>query len=158
MGINNIIAGLLKHLEDSKNDLSTKEMKANEDYAKFMIALEKENAELTALIAHLKLEKTKETLEEFRGLLKAAEENLQRLINMCEEKKAYHERENKRRVTEKGDCAGAIKIFNEVLGTDEELKALLNNTADLKSSKVIKNAPRYNTEIDHNEAADIKVV
>merc|ERR1712222_229880 len=91
--INNIIAGLLKHLEDSKNDLSTKEMKANEDYAKFMIALEKENAELTALIAHLKeenaalqaqLEKTKETLEEFRGLLKAAEENLQRLINMCE--------------------------------------------------------------------------
>merc|ERR1712032_254984 len=165
--IDNIIAGLLKHLEDSKNDLSTKEMKANEDYAKFMIALEKENAELTALIAHLKeenaalqaqLEKTKETLEEFRGLLKAAEENLQRLINMCEEKKAYHERENKRRVTEKGDCAGAIKIFNEVLGTDEELKALLNNTADLKSSKVIKNAPRYNTEIDHNEAADIKVV
>merc|ERR1712032_1081904 len=45
--IDNIIAGLLKHLEDSKNDLSTKEMKANEDYAKFMIALEKENAELT---------------------------------------------------------------------------------------------------------------
>merc|ERR1712222_283180 len=52
-----------------------------EDYAKFMIALEKENAELTALIAHLKeenaalqaqLEKTKETLEEFRGLLTCA--------------------------------------------------------------------------------------
>merc|ERR1712032_1307730 len=39
-----------------KNDLSTKEMKANEDYAKFMIALEKENAELTKLIAGLEKE------------------------------------------------------------------------------------------------------
>merc|ERR1712032_139174 len=86
--IDNIIAGLLKHLEDSKNDLSTKEMKANEDYAKFMIALEKENAELTKLIAGLEkenkaltaqLEKTQDTLDEFRKLLKAAEENLARL-------------------------------------------------------------------------------
>merc|ERR1719362_1746483 len=82
--IDNIIAGLLKHLEDSKNDLSTKEMKANEDYAKFMIALEKENAELTKLIAQL--EKTQDTLDEFRKLLKAAEENLARLKKMCEEK------------------------------------------------------------------------
>jgi len=115
--IDNIIAGLLKHLEDSKNDLSTKEMKANEDYAKFMIALEKENAELTKLIASLEkenkaltaqLEKTQETLDEFRKLLKAAEENLARLKKMCEEKKQYHERENARRATETGDCAGAL--------------------------------------------------
>merc|ERR1712071_456584 len=83
--IDNIIAGLLQHLEDSKNDLSTKKMKANEDYAKFMIALEKENAELTKLIAGLEkenkalvaqLEKTQDTLDEFRKLLKAAEEIL----------------------------------------------------------------------------------
>merc|ERR1712010_77342 len=165
--IDNIIAGLLKHLEDSKNDLSTKEMKANEDYAKFMIALEKENAELTKLIAGLEkenkaltaqLEKTQDTLDEFRKLLKAAEENLARLKKMCEEKKEYHERENKRRATESGDCAGALKIFNDVLGTDAELKALLNNTADLKKSAVLKNEKRYNGEIDNNEAADIKVV
>merc|ERR1712010_271879 len=130
--IDNIIAGLLKHLEDSKNDLSTKEMKANEDYAKFMIALEKENKALTA-----QLEKTQDTLDEFRKLLKAAEENLARLKKMCEEKKEYHERENKRRATESGDCAGALKIFNDVLGTDAELKALLNNTADLKKSAVL---------------------
>merc|ERR1712222_295897 len=165
--INNIIAGLLNHLEDSKNDLSTKEMKANEDYAKFMIALEKENAELTKLIAGLEkenkaltaqLEKTQDTLDEFRKLLKAAEENLARLKKMCEEKKEYHERENKRRATESGDCAGALKIFNDVLGTDAELKALPNNTADLKKSAVLKNEKRYNSEIDQNEAADIKVV
>lgn len=165
--IDNIIAGLLKHLEDSKTDLSTKEMKANEDYAKFMIALEKENAELTKLIAGLEkenkaltaqLEKTQDTLDEFRKLLKAAEENLERLKKMCAEKEEYHKRENARRETEAGDCAGAMKIFNEVLGTDEELKALLNNTADLKSSKVLKNEDRYNTEIDNNEAKDIKVV
>merc|ERR1712151_56180 len=118
--IDNIIAGLLKHLEDSKNDLSTKEMKANEDYAKFMIALEKENAELTKLIAGLEkenkalqaqLEKTQDTLDEFRKLLKAAEDNLARLKKMCEEKKEYHNRENKRRQTEAGDCAGALKIL-----------------------------------------------
>jgi chromosome segregation ATPase len=165
--IDNIIAGLLKHLEDSKNDLSTKEMKANEDYAKFMIALEKENAELTKLIASLEkenkaltaqLEKTQETLDEFRKLLKAAEENLARLKKMCEEKKQYHERENARRATETGDCAGALKIFDDVLGSDAELKALLNGTADLKSSKVLKNEKRYNGEIDNNEAADIKIV
>jgi chromosome segregation ATPase len=165
--IDNIIAGLLKHLEQSLTDLSTKEMKANEDYAKFMIALEKENAELAKLIEGLEaenkaltaqLEKTQETLDEFRKLLKAAEENLARLKKMCEEKVEYHERENKRRQTEAGDCAGAMKIFNEVLGTDEELKALLNDTADLKSSKVIENQSRYNTEIDNNEAKDIKVV
>merc|ERR1711957_493530 len=138
--IDNIIAGLLQHLEDSKTDLSRKEMKENEDYAKFMIALEKENAELTKLI------------------LKAAEENLTRLKKMCEEKKEYHNRENARRATETGDCSGALKIFNDVLGTDEELKALLNNTADLKSSKVLKNEKRYNGEIDSNEASDIKVV
>ena len=165
--IDNIVAGLLKHLQESKDDLSKKEMKSNEDYAKFMIALEKENAELTKLIAGLEkenkaltiqLEKTQETLDEFRKLLKAAEDNLARLIKMCEEKKEYHLRENARRATETGDCAGALKIFNDVLGTDEELKALLNNTADLKSSKVLKNEKRYNTEIDHNEAADIKVV
>merc|ERR1712151_695935 len=165
--IDNIIAGLLKHLEDSKNDLSTKEMKANEDYAKFMIALEKENAELTKLIAGLEkenkalqaqLEKTQDTLDEFRKLLKAAEDNLARLKKMCEEKKEYHNRENKRRQTEAGDCAGALKIFNDVLGTDAELKALLNNTADLKKSAVLKNEKRYNGEIDQNEAADIKVV
>ena len=77
---------------------------------------------------------------------------------MCEEKKEYHNKENARRQTESGDCAGAIKIFNDVLGTDEELKALLNNTADLKTSKVIKNEKRYNGEIDKNEAADIKIV
>merc|ERR1712032_1783669 len=154
--IDNIIAGLLKHLEDSKNDLSTKEMKANEDYAKFMIALEKENAELTKLMGQL--EKTQDTLDEFRKLLKAAEENLARLKKMCEEKKEYHERESKRRATESGDCAGALKIFNDVLGTDAELKALLNNTADLKKSAVLKNEKRYNGEIDQNEAADIKVV
>jgi DNA repair exonuclease SbcCD ATPase subunit len=165
--IDNIIAGLLKHLEDSKNDLSTKEMKANEDYAKFMIALEKENAELTKLIAGLEkenkaltaqLEKTQDTLDEFRKLLKAAEENLERLKKMCQEKEEYHKRENARRAKEATDCGEAIKIFNEVLGTDEELKALLNNTADLKKSKVIKNEKRYNTEIDNNEAHDIKVV
>lgn len=165
--INNIIAGLLQHLEDSKNDLSTKEMRANEDYAKFMIALEKENAELTALIEKLtaenkalqaQLEKTQETLEEFRKLLQAARDNLERLRNMCREKEEYHKRENERRATERGDCAGALKIFEEVLGTDAELKALLNNTADLKKSVVIKNEQRYNTEIDNNEAKDIKVV
>lgn len=165
--IDNIIAGLLKHLEESKTNLSTKEMKSNEDYAKFMIALEKENAELTKLIAGLEkenkaltaqLEKTQETLDEFRKLLKAAEENLERLKKMCQEKEEYHARENKRRETEAGDCAGAMKIFNEVLGTDEELKALLNDTADLKSSKVLKNEDRYNGEIDANEAKDIKVV
>ena len=165
--IDNIIAGLLQHLEDSKTDLSRKEMKANEDYAKFMIALEKENAELTKLIAGLEkenvaliaqLEKTQDTLAEFKLLLKAAEENLARLKKMCEEKKEYHNRENARRATETGDCSGALKIFNDVLGTDEELKALLNNTADLKSSKVLKNEKRYNGEIDSNEASDIKVV
>merc|ERR1712151_1223080 len=122
------IAGLLKHLEDSRDDLSTKEMKANEDYAKFMIALEKENAELT------------------------------RLIRMCKEKEEYHKRENARRAGETEDCQGAIKIFNEVLGTDEELKALLNGTADLKKSVVIKNEKKFNTQIDNNEAKDIKVV
>merc|ERR1712037_964232 len=61
-----------------------------------MIALEKENAELTKLIAGLEkenkaltaqLEKTQDTLDEFRKLLKAAEENLARLKKMCEEKK-----------------------------------------------------------------------
>merc|ERR1712084_102935 len=100
---------------------------------------EKENAELTELIKGLEaenkaltaqLEKTRETLEEFRGLLKAAEDNLARLIRM----------------------------FNEVLGTDEELKALLNGTADLKKSVVIKNEKKFNTQIDNNEAKDIKVV
>merc|ERR1712100_411181 len=112
------------------------------------IALEKENNELAELIKGLEaenkaltaqLEKTQETLEEFRGLLKAAEDNLARLIRMCEEKKEYHKRENARRAGETEDCQGAIKIFNEVLGTDEELKALLNGTADLKKSVVIKN-------------------
>merc|ERR1712100_815029 len=112
--INTIIDGLIKHLHDSRDDLSTKEMKANEDYAKFMIALEKENAELTELIKGLEaenkalqaqLEKTQDTLEEFRGLLKAAEDNLARLIRMCKEKEEYHNRENKRRQTEAGDCA-----------------------------------------------------
>jgi len=165
--IDNIVAGLIKHLEDSQKDLSTKEMKANEDYAKFMIALEKENTELTHLIAGLEsenkaltvqLQKTQETLDEFRKLLKAAEENLERLRRMCQEKVEYHQRENKRRQTESADCDGAIKIFNEILGTDAELKALLNNTADLKSSKVLANEKRYNGEIDANEAKDIKVV
>merc|ERR1712037_441287 len=103
--IDNIIAGLLKHLEDSKNDLSTKEMKANEDYAKFMIALEKENAELTKLIAGLEkenkaltaqLEKTQDTLDEFRKLLKAAEENLARLKKMCEEKRIPRKRKQEK--------------------------------------------------------------
>jgi len=165
--INTIIDGLIKHLHDSRDDLSTKEMKANEDYAKFMIALEKENNELKELIKGLEaenkaltaqLEKTQETLEEFKGLLKAAEENLARLIKMCAEKEEYHKRENKRREAETEDCQGAIKIFNEVLGTDEELKALLNGTADLKKSVVIKNEHKFNTTIDHNEASDIKVV
>jgi len=165
--IDNIVAGLIKHLEDSKTDLSTKEMKANEDYAKFMIALEKENAELTKLIAGLEaenkaltvqLEKTQETLDEFRKLLKAAEDNLERLRKMCEEKKQYHIRENARRVTEGTDCTEAIKIFNDVLGTDEELKALLNNTADLKSSKVLDNQKQFEGKIDDNEAKDIKIV
>jgi chromosome segregation ATPase len=165
--IDNIIAGLLKHLADSQKDLSTKEMKANEDYAKFMIALEKENTELAGLIKGLEaenkalsaqLEKTKDTLEEFRKLLKAAEDNLERLKKICEEKKEYHKRETARRATESGDCNEAIKIFNDILGTDEELKALLNNTADLKSSKVIANEKRYNGKIDDNEAKDIKVV
>merc|ERR1712146_608860 len=152
--------GLIKHLHDSRDDLSTKEMKANEDYAKFMIALEKENKELAELIKGLEaqLEKTKETLEEFKGLLKAAQENLRRLLKMCKEKEMYHQRENKRREAETDDCKGAMKIFNEVLGTDEELKALLNGTADLKKSVVIKNEKNFNTAIDNNEAKDIKVV
>ena len=51
-----------------------------------------------------------------------------------------------------------MKIFNEVLGTDEELKALLNGTADLKKSVVIKNEKKFNTAIDKNEAKDIEVV
>merc|ERR1712014_526315 len=113
--INTIIDGLIKHLHDSRDDLSTKEMKANEDYAKFMIALEKENKELAELIKGLEaenkalgaqLEKTKETLEEFKGLLKAAQENLRRLIKMCKEKEEYHKRENKRREGEAEDCKG----------------------------------------------------
>jgi hypothetical protein len=165
--INNIISGLLQHLADSQKDLSTKEMKANEDYAKFMIALEKENAELAKLVAGLEAEnkaltaqlvKTQETLVEFRKLLKAAEENLAMLIRICKEKVEYHERETRRRVTETQECNGALKIFNEVLGTDAELKSLLNNTADLKKSVVIANEKRFTGEVGANQAADIKVV
>jgi len=165
--IDNIIEGLLQHLQKSKDDLSTKEMTANEDYAKFMIALEKENAELADLIKKLQeenaaltaqLEKTKEALEEFRVLLKAAEENLERLRRMCEEKVEYHNRETERRTRESGDCEEAIKIFEEVLGTDTELKALLNDEADLKKSVVLENQDRYHGEIDNNEAKDITVV
>jgi chromosome segregation ATPase len=165
--IDNIIEGLLQHLQKSKDDLSKKEMKANEDYAKFMIALEKENAELTRLIEGLKkenealtaqLKKTEATLEEFRKLLKAAEDNLERLRRICQEKEEYHKRETARRVTETGNCDEAIKIFNEVLGTDKELKALLNNEADLKSSKVIANEDRFKDTVGDNLAKDIEVV
>lgn len=165
--INNIIIGLLKHLEKSQHDLSTKEMKANEDYAKFMIALEKENAELARLIKGLEaenkaleaqLKKTEATLVEFKKLLKAAEDNLAYLKRICKEKEEYHARENKRRATEATDCAGALKIFNEVLGTDAELKALLNNTADLKKSVVIANEKKYTGAVGANLAKDIQVV
>jgi hypothetical protein len=165
--INNIIIGLLKHLADSQHDLSTKEMKANEDYAKFMIALEKENAELARLIDGLQkenaaltiqLQKTEATLVEFRKLLQAAEDNLAYLKRICKEKEEYHARETKRRQSEAADCAGAMKIFTEVLGTDAELKALLNNTADLKKSVVIANEKKFTAQTTANQAKDIQVV
>ena len=165
--IDNIIAGLLKHLEDSKNDLSVKEMRANEDYAKFMIALEKENAELTKLIEGLtaenvaltaQKERTEATLEEFRGLLQAAIENLERLRRICQEKEEYHQRETARRVTESASCDEALKIFDEVLGTDQELRNLLNNEADLNKSVVIENEGNFRGRIGENQAKDIQVV
>lgn len=165
--IDNIIAGLLKHLEDSKNDLSVKEMRANEDYAKFMIALEKENAELTKLIEGLtaenvaltaQKERTEATLEEFRRLLEAAIENLERLRRICQEKEEYHQRETARRVTESASCDEALKIFDEVLGTDQELRNLLNNEADLNKSVVIENEGNFRGRIGENQAKDIQVV
>ena len=101
--IDNIIAGLLQHLEDSKTDLSRKEMKANEDYAKFMIALEKENAELTKLIAGLEKENV--------ALIAQLEKNsrypcwIQIIIESCRRKlsqiKENVRREKKNTTTEK---------------------------------------------------------
>lgn len=144
--IDNIIDGLISHMEVSRKDLSDKEMEANKDYARFMIALDKENVELAALVRGLvaenvnlneQLKKTVETLEEFRRLLKAAEDNLAALRQMCREKDEYHARENARRATETGQCDEALKIFNDVVGTDQELKKLINNEADLKKSDIV---------------------
>ena len=165
--IDNIIDGLIAHMENSKRDLSEKEMKANQDYAKFMIALDKENIELTRLVKDLvaenvilteQLKKTIETLEEFRKLLKAAEDNLAALKQMCKEKDEYHEKEENRRAKETGQCADAEKIFQDIVGTDEELKKLINNEADLKKSEIIEKKSGFENQRNANKAADIKIV
>jgi len=165
--IDNIIDGLIIHMENSKRDLSEKEMKANQDYAKFMIALDKENIELARLVRELiaenvtlneQLKKTVETLEEFRKLLKAAEDNLAALRQMCKEKDEYHERETGRRAKETGQCDEATKIFNDIVGTDEELKKLINNEADLKKSDIIEKKSGFEDQRKANKADDVKIV
>ncbi len=165
--IDNIIDGLLTHMDNSKRDISEKEMKANQDYAKFMIALDKENQELARLVRELiaenvslneQLKKTIETLEEFRKLLKAAEDNLAALRQMCKEKDEYHARETSRRTKETGQCEEAIKIFNDIIGTDEELKKLINKDVDLKKSDIVEKKSGFEDQRNKNKAADIKVV
>jgi phage shock protein A len=165
--IDNIIDGLISHMENSKRDLSEKEMKANQDYAKFMIALDKENIELARLVRELvaenvslneQLKKTVETLEEFRKLLKAAEDNLAALRQMCKEKDDYHTAEEQRRAKETGQCDEAAKIFNDIVGTDEELKKLINNEADLKKSDILEKKADFEGKRTANKAEDVKIV
>ncbi len=165
--IDNIIDGLISHLVSSREDISMKEMKSNEDYAAFMIALDKENAELLKMIAQLEAEnveldaqltKTVVTLEEFRVLLKAAEDNLAYLKAICEEKEQYHAREEERRNREKGQCDEAAKIFEEIVGSDEELKKLLNGEGDLKKSDILEKRATFEQKSTDNKAADIKIV
>lgn len=165
--IGNIIDGLIAHMEQSKIDLSEKEMKANQDYAKFMIALDKENIELARLVRELvaenviltdQLNKTIETLEEFKKLLKAAEDNLEALRQMCREKDEYHEREENRRAKETTQCSDAAKIFEDIIGTDAELKRLINNEADLKKSEIVEKRSSFEDKRKSNKAADIKIV
>lgn len=165
--IDNIIDGLIAHMEKSKNDLSEKEMKANQDYAKFMIALEKENVELARLVRELvaenvtlneQLKKTVETLEEFRKLLKAAEDNLAALRQMCKEKEEYHAKEEARRAKETTQCGEAEKIFNDIIGTDEELKKLINSGVDLKKSDIVEKKSGFEDMRKANKADDVKIV
>jgi len=165
--IDNIIDGLIQHLSDSKDDLSTKEMLANEDYAKFMIALDKENKELAKLIADLQaenvtlteqLKKTVETLEEFRKLLQAAIDNLEYLRRICREKDEYHASEETRRAKETSQCAEAAKIFEDIVGSDEELKKLLNKESDLNKSDIVEKRDSFEAKRAANKAEDIKIV
>ena len=165
--IDTIIDGLINHLENSKTDLSKKEMKANEDYAKFMIALEKENKELQRLIAGLvqenvvlaaELARTKKTLVQFEKLLKAAQDNLEMLRRMCKEKEDYNVAENKRRGTETVDCAAAVKVFQDILKTDDELRKLINEEGSLKASAVITKRAASEKTVASNTAAEVKIV
>lgn len=165
--IDNIIDGLIEHLENSKNDLSQKEMLANQDYAKFMIALDKENKELAKLIADLQaenvtlneqLKKTIETLVEFKKLLQAAIDNLEYLRRICKEKEDYHTSEENRRAKETSQCADAAKIFEDIVGSDEELKKLLNKESDLKKSDILEKKDSFEGKRTANKAEDIKIV
>jgi len=142
-------------------------MLANQDYAKFMIALEKENKELAIIIAGLQAEnaalkeelrKTIEALEEFKKLLKAAEDNLAYLRQICKEKDDYNTAENNRRAKETTQCQEARKIFDDIIGTDVELKKLINNESDLTKSNIVENKKAYEDKRANNKAADVKIV
>ncbi len=165
--IDNIIDGMLEHLSASKLDLSNKEMSANSDYAKFMIALDKENTELLAMIKRLEdendvlneeLRKTNETLEEFRTLLQAAIDNLNYLRQICQEKEEYHTSEELRRSKETSKCEEAGKLFETIVGADSELKELINQNVDLTKSETLENASTYEAKRTDNKAEDIKIV
>ena len=165
--IDNIIDGLIAHLVLSKDDLSRKEMLANQDYAKFMIALEKENKELAIIIAGLQSEnvalkdelvKTIAALVEFQKLLKAAEDNLAYLRQICKEKEDYNTAENGRRAKETTQCQEARKLFDDIIGTDVELKKLINNESNLTKSDIVENKKAYEDKRANNKAADIKIV
>jgi len=165
--IDNIIDGLIAHLISSKKDLSDKEMLSNGDYAKFMIALDKENAELLAMIQAIQkenvaldeqLKKTIDTLEEFRKLLQTAEDNLAQLKQICLEKDQYHAKEEERRTKEAGQCSEATKIFKEIIGGDAELKNLINQNVDLKKSETLEKSGAFQEKRVQNQASDIKVV
>lgn len=125
-----MIDNLIKHLQDSREELIDDEIQAAQDFAEYQDATMRENEDLKREIEQLKLE-----LVELNAKLTVAQEQevkrrqikedaqvaLDEQKNVCENIKNFYEQENKRRSGEKSVLKTAIEIFNsKILGAASE--------------------------------------
>merc|ERR1711976_1161740 len=156
----NMIDALIKHLNDSREELTKNEIKAAEDFAVFQSNTAQENEHLRKTIADLaaeiedfknQLNVANEQLEKREQLLEIAKQALADLRSICQEKKTYYADETSRRNNETAGVDSATGIFNNIV-ENMSARARANNLAAEKEvgHHIIKEVKEDEETIDNN--------
>jgi len=134
-----MVDALIKHLADSREELTNNEIKAAEDFAIFQSNTAKENEHLKQTIADLaaeiqdlntQLATANDQLEKRQELLENAQQALADLKKTCQEKRDYYNSESTRRTGELGTVDAATTTFNNIVkNLSARVRSRTNNLA-----------------------------